>query len=35
MVKGNQNQAFKILGYGAINTLRNKIKEYGLEVVKN
>jgi len=35
MVKGNQNQAFKILGYGAINTLRNKIKEYRLEVVKN
>ena len=35
MVKGNQNQAFKILGYGAINTLRNKIKEYGLEVIKN
>jgi len=34
MVKGNQNQAFKILGYGSINTLRNKIKEYGLEVVK-
>jgi transcriptional regulator with PAS, ATPase and Fis domain len=34
-VSGNQNQALKILGYGAINTLRNKIREYSIEVVKN
>ncbi|MDB5032649.1 sigma-54 dependent transcriptional regulator [Mucilaginibacter sp.] len=34
IAKGNQNQASKVLGYGSINTLRNKIKEYGLEVKK-
>jgi transcriptional regulator with PAS, ATPase and Fis domain len=29
--KGNQRQAWIALGYGSINTLRNKIAEYGLE----
>lgn len=30
--KGNQRQAWLALGYGSINTLRNKIIEYGIEV---
>jgi DNA-binding NtrC family response regulator len=29
--KGNQRQAWLALGYGSINTLRSKIKEYGIE----
>jgi len=34
MYKGNQRQAFIALGYGAINTLRKKIKDYNIEVLK-
>lgn len=29
--KGNQNKTLKALGYGSINTLKSKMKEYGIE----
>lgn len=32
--KGVQLQALQALGYGSINTLRNKIKEYGIDLEK-
>jgi transcriptional regulator with PAS, ATPase and Fis domain len=32
MMKGNQNRTSKILGYGSINTLRKKIKEYEIDI---
>lgn len=32
--KGNQRQAYQALGYGAINTLRTKIKKYDIKVRK-
>ncbi|MEI8224731.1 MAG: sigma-54 dependent transcriptional regulator [Bacteroidota bacterium] len=33
--KGNQRQTWLALGYGSINTLRNKIKEYGIDLEGN
>lgn len=30
LTSGNQNKAKELLGYGSINTLKNKLKEYGL-----
>ena len=33
--KGNQRQAWLAIGYKSINTLRNKIKEYGINIEEN
>jgi DNA-binding NtrC family response regulator len=30
--KGNQRRAWQVLGYGSLNTLKKKIKDYGIEI---
>ena len=29
--KGNQNKTYKALGYGSVNTLKSKVKEYEVD----